>query len=62
MYARNISAFLQNLTKDGKMQLNLKDEIIRETLVTHEGEIVNPRVREFFSLPALQSTPAGGGS
>jgi NAD(P) transhydrogenase subunit alpha len=62
MYARNISAFLQNLSKDGKMQLNLKDEIIRETLVTHEGEIVNARVREFFSLAALQSTPAGGGS
>jgi NAD(P) transhydrogenase subunit alpha len=62
MYARNISAFLQNLTKDGKVQLNLKDEIIRETLVTYEGEIVNPRAREFFSLPALQSTPAGGGS
>jgi NAD(P) transhydrogenase subunit alpha len=61
MYARNISAFLQNLTKDGKVQLNLKDEIIRETLVTHEGEIVNARVREFFSLPALQSAPAGGG-
>jgi NAD(P) transhydrogenase subunit alpha len=61
MYARNISAFLQNLTKGGKVQLNLKDEIIRETLVTHEGEIVNARVREFFSLPALQSTPAGGG-
>jgi proton-translocating NAD(P)+ transhydrogenase subunit alpha len=61
MYARNISAFLLNLTKDGKVQLNLKDEIIRETLVTHEGEIVNARVREFFSLPALQSTPAGGG-
>jgi NAD(P) transhydrogenase subunit alpha len=62
MYARNISAFLLNLTKDGKLQLNLKDEIIRETLVTHEGEIVNARVREFFSLPALQSTPAAGGS
>jgi NAD(P) transhydrogenase subunit alpha len=62
MYARNISAFLQNLTKDGKVQLNLKDEIIRETLVTYEGEIVNARAREFFSLPALQSTPAGGGS
>ena len=61
MYARNISAFLLNLTKDGKVQLNLNDEIIRETLVTHEGEIVNARVREFFSLPALQSTPAGGG-
>jgi proton-translocating NAD(P)+ transhydrogenase subunit alpha len=60
MYARNISAFLQNLTKDGKLQLNLKDEIIRETLLTHEGEIVNARVREFFSLPAPLSSPAGG--
>jgi NAD(P) transhydrogenase subunit alpha len=62
LYARNISAFLQNLTKEGKLQLNLKDEIIRETMLTHEGEIVNPRVREFFSLPALESTPAGGGA
>ncbi len=60
MYARNISTFLLNLVKEGKMQLNLKDEIIRETLLTHEGEIVNARVREFFSLPTLQTTPAGG--
>lgn len=53
MYARNISAFLTHLVKDGKLQLNLDDEIIRETLVTHDGEVVNERVREFFSMPAL---------
>ena len=41
------------MVKDGKLQLNLNDEIIRETLVTHGGEIVNARVREFFSMPAL---------
>jgi NAD(P) transhydrogenase subunit alpha len=62
LYARNVSAFLQYLVKDGQVQLNLKDEIVRETLVTQEGEVVNARVREFFSLPALQSTPAGGGA
>jgi H+-translocating NAD(P) transhydrogenase subunit alpha len=62
MYARNISAFLQLLVKDGKLQLNLKDEILRETLLTYEGEIVNARVREFFSLPALQTSPVGGAS
>jgi H+-translocating NAD(P) transhydrogenase subunit alpha len=60
MYARNVSAFLQLLAKDGTLQLNLKDEIIRETLLTHNGEIVNTRVREFFALPALQTTPAAG--
>ena len=61
MFARNVTAFLLHLVKEGKVQLNLKDEIIRETLVTHEGEVVSARVREFFSLPALQSAPAGGG-
>ncbi len=53
MYARNIASFLQLLVKDGKLQLNLEDDIIKTTLVTHGGEVVNPRVREFFSLPAL---------
>ncbi len=53
MYAKNLTAFLLNLIKAGKIQLNLEDEIIRETLLTHDGEIVNQRVREFFSLPAL---------
>src|SRR3954471_12997072 len=52
MYARNVTAFLLHLVKDGKLQLNLNDEIIRETLVTHDGEIVNDRVRDFFQLPA----------
>src|SRR5712692_9963671 len=52
MYARNVSAFLLHLIKDGKLQLNLEDEIIRETLLTHGGEVVNARVREFFLLPA----------
>ena len=53
MYARNLGAFLLHLVKDGKLQLNLDDEIVRETLLTRDGEVVNARVREFFSLPAL---------
>jgi NAD(P) transhydrogenase subunit alpha len=53
MYARNLAAFLLHLGKEGKLQLNLEDEITRETLLTRGGEVVNARVREFFSLPAL---------
>jgi NAD(P) transhydrogenase subunit alpha len=53
MYARNMSTFLLHLVKDGKLNLNLSDEITRETLVTHGGEIVNARVRDFFSMPAI---------
>src|SRR5690348_3367997 len=58
MYARNLTAFVQYLVKDGNLQLNQEDEIIRDTLVTHDGEIVNQRVREFFSLPQLVSRSA----
>src|ERR1051325_5399597 len=54
MYARNITAFVQHLVKENKLQLNIEDEIVRDTLITSNGEIVNKRVREFFSLPALQ--------
>jgi len=53
MYARNLTAFLLNMVKDGKFQLNEADEIHRETWLTRDGEIVNARVREFLGLPAL---------
>ncbi len=53
LYARNLTAFLVHLVKDGKLNLNLTDDITRETLLTRGGEVVNARVREFFSLPAL---------
>jgi len=51
MYARNVTAFLLHLFRGGKLNLDLEDEIARETLVTHHGEVVHPRVREFFGLP-----------
>jgi NAD(P) transhydrogenase subunit alpha len=54
MYARNVTAFLLHLVKDGKLECNLADEIVRDTLLTRDGEIANSRVREFFGLPALQ--------
>jgi NAD(P) transhydrogenase subunit alpha len=53
MYARNLSAFLLHLFKDGALGLNLDDPIVTETLLTRSGELVNARVREFCSLPPL---------
>jgi NAD(P) transhydrogenase subunit alpha len=53
MYARNLTAFLLHLVKDGKLQLNTADEIIRDTLLTQSGEVVSARLREFFQLPVL---------
>ncbi len=53
MYARNVTTYLQHLVKQGKLQLNLEDEITRETLLTQGGEVVQARVREFFAMPPL---------
>src|SRR5215468_5174920 len=56
MYARNLTNFLLLMVKDGKLHIDPKDEIIRETLLTQGGEVVNARLREFFNLPALATT------
>ena len=53
MYAKNVTAFLLNMVRDGKLNLNMNDEIVRDTLLTQGGEVVNARVREFHQLPAL---------
>ena len=45
LYARNIGAFLQLLVKDGKLNLDMNDEIIRQTLITDNGSIVHERLR-----------------
>ena len=55
MYARNMVAFLTHLVKEGKPRLDADDEIIRSTMLTRRGEVVNARVREFFAMPALSN-------
>ncbi|NOX38073.1 MAG: Re/Si-specific NAD(P)(+) transhydrogenase subunit alpha [Calditrichaeota bacterium] len=50
MYSRNIQNFLLLMAKEGKLEINLEDEILRETLVTQNGQIVNARVKEIFGL------------
>lgn len=53
MYAKNLTTFLQNLVKDGKVRPPESDEIIRDTLLTQGGEVVNARARESMGMPAL---------
>ncbi|GAC1669965.1 MAG: Re/Si-specific NAD(P)(+) transhydrogenase subunit alpha [Candidatus Acidiferrum sp.] len=57
MYARNVTAFLLHLVKDGNLLLNVQDDIVRDTLLTRDGEIVNARLRELYSLPPLAAEP-----
>jgi NAD(P) transhydrogenase subunit alpha len=53
LYSRNLANFLALLFKEGT--LNLDDEITRSTLVTYEGEVAHPRVKE--NLVSRSSSP-----
>ncbi len=39
MYARNVTNLLKQIVKDGKLNLDFSDEIIKAACVTHNGEV-----------------------
>ena len=55
MYAKNVATFLLHLVKKGELNLDMNDEITKETMMTQNGEIVQPRIREVLGLPALSA-------
>jgi NAD(P) transhydrogenase subunit alpha len=44
LYSRNVTAFLNLLIKDGELHLDMNDNIVGPSCVTHEGKWVNERV------------------
>src|SRR5258707_4961311 len=40
LYSRNVGALLGLLLKDGALALDLEDEIVKGSLITHQGEVV----------------------
>jgi NAD(P) transhydrogenase subunit alpha len=47
LYARNILAFLNLISPDGKSaKIDLSDDIIKGSLITHSGQIVHPAIKE----------------
>ena len=52
LYSRNITSFLSLLIKDGQLQIDMKDDVVGPSCVTHNGEVVNQRV-----AAALQAQP-----
>jgi NAD(P) transhydrogenase subunit alpha len=61
MLSNNITNFLRHLVRDGQVRMDLEDEIIRETLVTHGGQVVGARMRELLQLPLEVSEPEKAG-
>jgi NAD(P) transhydrogenase subunit alpha len=52
MYARNISTFVLPMIKNGAIEIDASDEIVRDTMITRDGDIVSPRVRELLGMQA----------
>ncbi|HXO40484.1 MAG TPA: NAD(P)(+) transhydrogenase (Re/Si-specific) subunit alpha, partial [Thermoanaerobaculia bacterium] len=71
LYASNVASFLAHLLRDTKpaaapLPLDTADEITRETLIVHGGEVVHERVRQLLGLapaasPATAATTPGDG-
>ena len=55
LYAANVSAFLKLIVQKGEIVIKRDDQIIQETLVTHEGQVVNTRVRERLEKAEAQA-------
>jgi NAD(P) transhydrogenase subunit alpha len=52
-YARNLSALLLGMVKDGALNLDFEDEVTKATVITHDGAVVAEPVRKLLE-------PAGG--
>jgi NAD(P) transhydrogenase subunit alpha len=48
MYSKNILNLISYISKEGKIQLNPDDEIVKGSLITYKGEVMNNRVKELI--------------
>src|SRR5690349_4384176 len=44
LYSRNVTAFLNLLIKDGELHIDMNDDVVGPSCVTHEGKWMNQRV------------------
>jgi NAD(P) transhydrogenase subunit alpha len=44
LFSRNMTSFLQLLNKEGQLNIDMKDDVVGPSCVTHQGQVVNARV------------------
>ena len=50
MFAKNCTNFLKELTKDGQLAIDMENEVHAGTLLTRDGEVVHPKIRELLGM------------
>jgi NAD(P) transhydrogenase subunit alpha len=61
LYANNVSNLLRHLAPEGELSLDFDDEITAGSCVTHDGRIVNERVRESMGVGQQPDRPGTEG-
>ncbi|QQS37561.1 MAG: Re/Si-specific NAD(P)(+) transhydrogenase subunit alpha [Ignavibacteriales bacterium] len=49
VYSKNLLNLINHIGKEGKIELKLDDEIVKGSLITYNGEVVNPRIKELLN-------------
>src|SRR5712691_7010840 len=56
LYSRNVTAFLTLLIKDGELHVDMEDNIVGPSCVTHGGECVNQRVAAALGRGSVENS------
>src|SRR5579872_4201390 len=54
LFSRNMTSFLQLLGKDGQLTIDMKDDVVGPSCVTHQGQVVNARVAALLGEPVTK--------
>ncbi|KAJ7111533.1 NAD(P) transhydrogenase beta subunit-domain-containing protein [Mycena crocata] len=57
LYSNNVTKFLLSIGGDGKFGIDLEDEVVRGSIVVHQGEILPRVVPPAVVPPAIPATP-----
>src|SRR4029434_1342097 len=55
LYSRNLTSFLSLLIKDEQLQIDMNDDVVGPSCVTHQGEVVNNRVAAALPAPVAET-------
>lgn len=53
LYGKNIETLLAHLVKEGELILDFEDEIVRDTVIAHQGGVPHERIRGLLGLEPL---------
>jgi len=57
-FGKNVANFVGLLVKEGKLAMDLEDDVVRESMVCQDGEIVHQRVRDAVGAPPVAAPAA----